>query len=104
MIRTLYSYLLLAGLLLAADNLLKNPDFSCKEDENSVVEGWRLDKDYCNMNEKSLKINLKSGQTLHLRSDVVNVEQQERRIRAGLIRRGARNHVEYSVWLNPCKV
>ncbi|MBQ7178897.1 MAG: DUF4838 domain-containing protein, partial [Victivallales bacterium] len=71
-------HLLLAGLLLLADNLLENPVFSRKEKESNVIVGWRLNKDYCQVNGKTLIITLKSGETLHLRSDVVNVEQQER--------------------------
>ena len=89
MTRYLYFLLLLAGLLLSADNLLRNPEFFPKEGEKSVVDGWRLPKDHCQVSDGALKITLKPGQTLHLYSDVVNVDQTERRpIQFGLEYKG----------------
>ena len=77
MIKFLSVYLLLAGVVLSTDNLLKNPEFSNAGSE-SKVDGWRLHKDYCQVSDKTLKITLKSGQTLRLLSDVVDIDQQDR--------------------------
>jgi len=69
---------LLTGVILLADNLLKNPEFSGTLDRNSKITGWLARKTYCRTKDKTLQINIPAGGKLQILSEKVVLDQKER--------------------------
>lgn len=67
--------LLLSGMILSANNLLENPDFT---EQNNRVKGWGIKKNSCKVQNGVVNITLKKGQELQLFSSTVVLNQKER--------------------------
>ena len=66
--------LLLSGMILGANNLLENPDFT---EQNNRVKGWGIKKNSCKVQNGVVNITLKKGQELQLFSSTVVLNQKE---------------------------
>ena len=69
--------LILSGVMLSAENLLKNPEFSGILNRSSNIKGWIARKEFCRISDGVIRINIPAGEKLQILSDVVVIDQKE---------------------------